>query len=55
MILINHEILLKKLSITGFSVPTIWFQYYLSNLKFTVHLENSFSEVLSISCGVPQR
>ena len=53
--LINHDILLKKLSIIGFSDHTVkWFQSYLSNRKFTVNLENSFSEVSSISCGVPQ-
>ena len=54
--MINHDILLKKLSIIGFSDDTAkWFQSYLSNRKFTVNLENSFSEVSSISCGVPQR
>ena len=52
---INHDILLEKLSIIGFSDHTYkWFQSYLSNRKFTVNLENSFSEVSSISCGVPQ-
>ena len=52
---INHDILLKKLSIIGFSDHTVkWFQSYLSNCKFMVNLENSFSEVSSISCGVPQ-
>ena len=52
---INHDILLKKLSIIGFSDHTAkWFQSYLSNRKFTVNLENSFSEVSSILCGVPQ-
>ena len=52
---INHDILLKKLSIIGFSDHTVkWFQSYLSNRKFMVNLENSFSEVSSISCGVPQ-
>ena len=52
---INHDILLKKLTIIGFSDHTgQWFQSYLSNRKFTVNLENSFSEVSSISCGVPQ-
>ena len=53
---INHDILLKKLSIIGFSYHTVeWFQSYLSNHKFMVNLENSFSEVSSISCGVPQQ
>ena len=52
---INYDILLKKLSIIGFSDHTVkWFQSYLSNRKFTVNLENSFSEVSNISCGVPQ-
>ena len=52
---INHDILLKKLSIIGFSDHTVeWFQSDLSNRKFTVNLENSFPEALSISCGVPQ-
>ena len=52
---INHNMLLKKLSITGFSDHAIkWFQFYLSNRKFTVNLENSFSEISSISCSVPQ-
>ena len=52
---INHDILLKQLSIIGFSDYTVkWFQSYLSNRKFTVNLENSFSEVSNISCGVPQ-
>ena len=52
---INHDILLKKLSIIGFSDHTVkWFQFYLSNRKFMVNLENPFSEVSSISCGAPQ-
>ena len=51
---INHEILLKKLSIIGFSDHIVkWFQSYLSNHKFTIYLENSFSQVSSILCGVP--
>ena len=51
----NHDILLKKLSVIGFSDHTVkWFQSYLSNRKFTVNLDNSFSEVSNISCGVPQ-
>ena len=52
---INYDILLKKLSIIGFSNHNVkWFQSYLSNPKFTVNLENSFSEVSRKSCGVPQ-
>ena len=52
---INHDILLKKLSIIGISDPTVrWFQSYLLNRKFTVNLKDYFHEVSSISCGVPQ-
>ena len=52
---INHDILLNKLSITGFSDHTVkCFQSYISNRKFMVNLGNSFSKVSSISCGVPQ-
>ena len=52
---INHDILLKKLSIIGFSDHNVkWFQCFPSNRKFTVNLENSFSEVSNIFCGVPQ-
>ena len=43
---INHDILLKKLCIVGFSDHTVkWFQSYISNRKFMVNLKNSFSEV----------
>ena len=53
--MIDHDILLKKLSIIGFSDQTVkWFQSYLSNCKFMINLENSFSEVSNISCGVPR-
>ena len=53
---INHDMRLKNLSIIDFSDHTVkWFQSYLSNRKFTVNLENYFSEVPSISGGVPQQ
>ena len=52
---INHNILLKKLSIIAFSDHNVkWLQSYLSSRKFTANLENSFSEVSSISCSVLQ-
>ena len=52
---INHDILLKKLGIIGFSDHTVKrFQSYLSTHTFTVNLENSFSKVSSMSCSVPQ-
>ena len=53
---ITYDMLLKKLIIIGFPDLTVtWFQSYLLNGKFTVDLENSFSKILSISNGVPQR
>ena len=46
---------LKRLDIIGFSDYTVkWFQSYLSIRKFTLDLENSFSEVSSMPYGVPQ-
>ena len=52
---INHNILLKKLSIIAFSDHNVkWLQSYLSSRKFKANLENSFSEVSSISCSVLQ-
>ena len=43
---INHDILLKKLSIILFSNHTVnWFQSNLSNRKFTVNLDNTFLKV----------
>ena len=42
---INHGILSIKLSIIGFSDHSVkWFQSCLSNRKFMVNLENSFSK-----------
>ena len=53
--MINHDKPLKKLGIIGFSDHTVkWFQSYLSNRKFMVILGNSFPEISSVSCGVPQ-
>ena len=50
---INHGTLLSKLSIIGFSNHTVkWIQSYISNFKFTVNLENFFSEIEIISWGV---
>ena len=52
---INHDILLRKWSIIGFSDHTVkWFQSYLLNCKVSVNLNNFFSEISSISSGVPQ-
>ena len=50
----NHSILLTKLGIIGFSHHTVKWLSYLSNRKFMANLWNSFSEVSSMSYGVPQ-
>ena len=53
--MIDHDILLKKLSAIGFSNHTIgWFKSYLSNWLFRVNLENFYSDPSHIACGVPQ-
>ena len=55
MILIDLQKALRKLSITGFSDHVVkWFQSHPSSRKFTVNLENCFSEISSFSWGVPQ-
>ena len=52
---IDHDILLKKLTTIGFSNHTIdWFKSYLSNGLFRVNLENCYSDPSNITCGVPQ-
>ena len=53
--MINHDILLKKLSIIDFSDHNVkCFPSHLSNCILTVKLKNYFSDVSGISCGVPQ-
>ena len=52
---INHDLILRKLSIIVFSDRTVkWFQPYLSNSKFTVNSKNSYSKRSTISCDVPE-
>ena len=51
---INHEILLGKLHAIGFSEKTVaWFKLYLSDRAFKVNINNHFSDLSKISCGVP--
>ena len=53
--MIDHDILLKKLSAIGFSNHTIsWFKLYLSNQLFRVTLGNCYSDPFNITCEVPQ-
>ena len=52
---INHEILINKMEFLGFSKSvTLWFKSYLSNRKFKVNLNQTFSEPGDLLCGVPQ-
>ena len=55
LIKIDHDLLLQKLYVIGFSKHTVnWFQSYLSNRSFLVNLGNDFSQPASVSCGAPQ-
>ena len=52
---INHDILINKMEFLGFSKNVIyWFRSYLSNRRFIVNLNNTFSEPGHLLCGVPQ-
>ena len=52
---INHEILINKMEFLGFSKSvTLWFKSYLSNRKFKINLNQTFSEPGDLLCGVPQ-
>ena len=52
---INHDILISKMKHLGFSKEaTLWFKSYLSNRKFKVHINKTFSELGNLLCGVPQ-
>ena len=52
---VNHEILLAKWHAIGFSENTVaWFKLHLSYRAFKVNINNHFSDLSKISCGVPQ-
>ena len=52
---VNHEILLNKLEHYGIRGNMLkWFQSYLSYLKQYVSVSGQSSELLAITCGVPQ-
>ena len=52
---LDHTLLLRKMECIGFKNSVIkWFQSYLSNRKCFVTLDNVFSDVGLINCGVPQ-
>ena len=52
---IDHNILLEKLKAIGFCDDTVnWFHSYLTDRAFLVSIENKYSSISKISCGVPQ-
>ena len=52
---INHEILINNIEFLGFSNDVVlWFKSHLSNRKFKVNLNKTFSEPGKMLCGVPQ-
>ena len=52
---IDHKLLLEKMTYLGFSESTIrWFECYLSNRAFIVNINDKFSQLGKVSCGVPQ-
>ena len=52
---VDHGILIKKLKHYGVrGLASDWVKSYLSNRKQFVNIDECFSELLSVICGVPQ-
>ena len=52
---IDHEIFSMKLECMGFGKSTIlWYKSYLKNRTFRVNIENDYSNLGNLNCGVPQ-
>ena len=52
---LDFKILLKKMTCLGFITAVIkWFESYLSSRKFCVSVDDIFSKVGTLNCGVPQ-
>ena len=52
---IDHNLLLEKMIYLGFSESTIqWFKCYLSKRTFIVNINDKFSQLGHVTCGVPQ-
>ena len=52
---VDHNILLEKLKAIGFCDNTAkWLYSYFTNREFLVSIENKYSSISKISCGVPQ-
>ena len=52
---IDHQILIKKMKYLGFYKNVIaWFKSYLSERKFKININTSYSSPPKLICGVPQ-
>ena len=52
---LDHETLLEKIEYFGFRTTAIkWFDFYLSNRKFLICIDNVFSEAGTLKNGIPQ-
>ena len=52
---VNHRILINKLQLYGIRDDILdWFRSYLQNQKQNIHINDTNSNIGSISCGVPQ-
>ena len=52
---IDHQILIRKRKYLGFSKNVIaWFKSYLSERKFKININTSYSSPSNLICGVPQ-
>ena len=53
---IDHQILIEKMKYLGFSKNVIaWFKSYLSERKFKININTSYSSPSNLICGIPQR
>merc|ERR1712155_305839 len=53
--LVNHNLLLEKLKLMGFSNDVIkWFKSYLENRSQVVYVDGKLSGVKKVKIGVPQ-
>ena len=52
---LEHGVILEKIKYFGFRASVIkWFEFYLSNRKFLVCIDNVFSEAGTLKYSVPQ-
>ena len=52
---IDHDFFLQKLECIGFSNSALlWYRSYLENRTFQVNIENDYSNLGKLNCGVPQ-